>query len=155
VEIAVLIAACLVILFLPYKLPFIATGIFTILIALLIATDFVTFRIWHLAFDGQFPVFVSVVTFGVMLAGSLVAGERTRRQIEAAFNRYLSPSIVSRLAEDPSALRLGGELREITVMFADLSGFTSSSANLKPEVLTAKVNKYLGLVVEQVEATGG
>lgn len=81
--------------------------------------------------------------------------ERTRRRIQHAFSHYLSPAIVDRLAADASALRLGGERREITVMFADLSGFTALSGTVEPEVLTSLTNQYLGYIVEQVEATGG
>jgi class 3 adenylate cyclase/CHASE2 domain-containing sensor protein len=81
--------------------------------------------------------------------------ERTRRRIQHAFSHYLSPAIVDRLATDASALRLGGERREITVMFADLSGFTALSGTVEPEVLTSLTNQYLGYIVEEVEATGG
>jgi adenylate cyclase len=81
--------------------------------------------------------------------------DRVRRQIQQAFGHYLSPAIVDRLADDPAALRLGGERREITVMFADLSGFTALSGRLEPEALTAAVNRYLGFVVDEVEKTGG
>ena len=81
--------------------------------------------------------------------------ERTRQRIQHAFSHYLAPAIVDRLAADPSALRLGGERREVTVMFADLSGFTALSGKVEPEVLTRLINQYLGYIVEQVEATGG
>ncbi len=81
--------------------------------------------------------------------------ERRRREIQSAFAHYLAPSVVESLAEDPSALRLGGERREITVMFADLSGFTALSTRVQPEQLTAELNRNLGYIVEEVEATGG
>ena len=81
--------------------------------------------------------------------------ERARRHIQHAFSHYLAPAIVDRLAADPSALKLGGERREVTVMFADLSGFTALSGQVEPEVLTRLINQYLGYIVEQVEATGG
>jgi len=55
----------------------------------------------------------------------------------------------------PSALKLGGEIHEVTVMFADLSGFTALSGRVEPEVLTHVTNRYLTYIVEQVEATGG
>jgi adenylate cyclase len=59
------------------------------------------------------------------------------------------------LASDDSALTLGGERREVTVMFADLSGFTALSGQVDPEILMRTTNQYLGYIVEQVEATGG
>ena len=81
--------------------------------------------------------------------------ERARRWLEHSFSHYLSPAIIERLASDPSTLRLGGERREVTVMFADLSGFTQLSGKVEPEVLVHMTNQYLGYIVEQVEATGG
>ena len=81
--------------------------------------------------------------------------ERARRRIQHAFSHYLSPAVVDRLVDDPSTLKLGGERREVTVMFADLSGFTALSGKVEPEVLTRLINQYLGYIVEQVDATRG
>jgi class 3 adenylate cyclase/CHASE2 domain-containing sensor protein len=81
--------------------------------------------------------------------------ERTRRRIERAFGRYLSPHVVMELAASSAALQLGGERRDVTVMFADLSGFTALSATVSPEVLTRLTNEYLGYIVDAVDATGG
>lgn len=101
------------------------------------------------------PVLALAATPFVSYAVRYLVEERAHRLVERAFGRYLSPEIVKRLAADPAALSLGGEKREITVMFADLSGFTAMSMRVSPEVLTSAVNRYLGYVVEQVEATGG
>ena len=94
---------------------------------------------------------------GMILAylARFVVEERRRRRVQRAFNHYLAPSIVSRLADSDSELRLGGERREVTVMFADLSGFTALSGRLGPEELTSLTNAYLGLLVKEVEATNG
>jgi adenylate cyclase len=95
---------------------------------------------------------------GSMVLAYLVrflAEERRRHRVQKAFSHYLAPSIVDRLAESEAELRLGGERREITVMFSDLSGFTALSTRLPPEELTALTNNYHTLMVEAVEATGG
>ncbi|HET9492089.1 MAG TPA: adenylate/guanylate cyclase domain-containing protein [Methylomirabilota bacterium] len=81
--------------------------------------------------------------------------ERARLRLQRAFGHYVSPTLVARLAQDPSALRLGGERREVTVMFADLSGFTALSGKVEPEVLVRLTNEYLGYIADAVEATGG
>ncbi|MFI5352382.1 MAG: adenylate/guanylate cyclase domain-containing protein [Candidatus Binatales bacterium] len=101
------------------------------------------------------PLVALVIAPGVAYSMRYLVEERSRRHVQHAFGRYLAPAIVNRLADDPSALKLGGELREITVMFADLTGFTEVSARLDPEALTAAVNRYLGYIVEQVESTEG
>ncbi len=81
--------------------------------------------------------------------------ERRRRRIQHAFSHYLSPFIVDGLAETEEELRLGGEVREVTVMFADLSGFTAVSQKVPPEILMRRTNRYLAFIVNEVEATGG
>jgi adenylate cyclase len=81
--------------------------------------------------------------------------DRIGRRIRSAFSHYLAPTIVDQLAESEAELRLGGERREVTIMFADLSGFTAMSTRLSPEELMALTNSYHALMVEAVEAFGG
>jgi adenylate cyclase len=101
------------------------------------------------------PMAVLPVGAGAAYTARYLFEERSRRQIQHAFSHYLSPTIVNQLAEDPSALKLGGERRDVTVMFADLSGFTALSGKVGPEVLMRLTNEYLGYLVEAVEGTGG
>src|SRR6202012_3992018 len=91
---------------------------------------------------------------GAYLARFLVE-ERRRRRVQRAFSHYLAPTIVNRLAEDETDLRLGGERRDVSVMFADLSGFTALSGRVGPEELMEVTNNYLGLIVAEVEKVGG
>jgi adenylate cyclase len=81
--------------------------------------------------------------------------DRVGRRIRSAFSHYLAPSLVDQLANSEAALHLGGERRDVTVMFADLSGFTALSTRLSPEALMALTNSYHALMVEAVEANGG
>lgn len=101
------------------------------------------------------PLAAIVVTPAVAYVVRYLVEERTRRRIELAFGRYLSPHVVDQLAASSAALRLDGERREITVMFADLAGFTALSATVSPEVLTQLTNEYLSYIVDAVEETGG
>ena len=64
-----------------------------------------------------------------------LAEERRRRRVQHAFSQYLAPAIVDQLADSETELRLGGERRDVTVMFADLSGFTALSGRVGPEEL--------------------
>jgi adenylate cyclase len=58
-------------------------------------------------------------------------------------SQYLSPDVMEEIARDPSAIKLGGEKREMTVLFSDLRGFTSLSETLEPEQLVQILNTYL------------
>jgi adenylate cyclase len=92
------------------------------------------------------PVYAVLAVLGVYLTGSLAAFLRTeaeRREVRQAFGRYLSPAVVEQLARHPESLRLGGETRELSVLFCDVRGFTTLSEQLDPEALTRLVNRFL------------
>jgi hypothetical protein len=81
--------------------------------------------------------------------------ERRRKRVERAFGHYLAPAIVDQLAQADDQLHLGGELREVTVMFADLSNFTSIADTMDPTQLMELTNTYFEVIVEAIEETGG
>ena len=81
--------------------------------------------------------------------------ERSRRFIYNAFGHYLHQTLVERLAHGASTLKLGGESRDVTIMFADLSGFTALSGKLGPEALVEMTNAYLKRIAEAVDESGG
>src|SRR6185369_14017822 len=73
---------------------------------------------------------------------SIVEG-REKRMIRGMFGKYVSPRVVDELVADPSRLKLGGEKRNITILFSDLAGFTAMSERLEPEKLVSVLNEYL------------
>ncbi len=85
---------------------------------------------------------------------SIVEG-RQGRMIRGAFSKYLSPVLVDELVADPSRLKLGGEKREISVLFTDLAGFTSLSETMDPEELLTLLNRYLDEMADIVLLEGG
>jgi adenylate cyclase len=92
------------------------------------------------------PVFPSLVGGLVYLSSSTVMFVRTeseRRQVRHAFGRYLAPAVVEQLAEHPERLTLGGEMREMTLMFSDIRSFTTIAEGLDAHGLTSFLNHYL------------
>ncbi len=81
--------------------------------------------------------------------------ERERRQVRSAFGRYLAPALVERLAADPSRLKLGGEMRPMTLMFSDIRGFTAIAEKFDAEGLTTFMNRYLTPMTDVILAHGG
>jgi adenylate cyclase len=69
--------------------------------------------------------------------------ERARRRARETFGRFLAPAVVDALLSRDGVLRLGGEKRELTVLFSDVRGFTSISEQLDPHVLLELLNEYL------------
>ncbi len=107
--------------------------------------------------DPVYPSFMVLLVFVTTVALSYLRSEMEKRQVRDAFGRYLSPVVVERLARDPSRLALGGELRVMTIMFADIRGFTSISERFKddPQGLTTLINRFLTPMTEAVLAHNG
>jgi len=78
---------------------------------------------------------------GVTLANYLTEG-REKRWLKKAFTQYMSPVIIQEIIDNPDKLKLGGEKRDITILFSDIRGFTSMSEKLEPEQLTHILNEY-------------
>jgi adenylate cyclase len=76
--------------------------------------------------------------------------ERRARDIRKMFSSYVSKRIVDELIRDPSKAKLGGERKEITVLFSDIRGFTSFSEKHEPEEVVSILNEYLGAMTNIV-----
>jgi len=81
--------------------------------------------------------------------------EQEKWAIRNMFQRYVSPAVVERLVDGREDLALGGKRQDITVLFADIRGFTSFSEKLPPEKVVEALNQYLGLAVEPILAQEG
>jgi adenylate cyclase len=104
------------------------------------------------------PVYPALSAFAVYLPTSatlFVMSEGEKRFIRAAFSRYLSPALVERLAQNPETLNLGGENRELTVMFSDIRGFTPVAETMTPEQLTRFMNRFLTPMTETILSHSG
>ncbi|MDQ6660952.1 MAG: adenylate/guanylate cyclase domain-containing protein, partial [Chloroflexota bacterium] len=77
------------------------------------------------------------------------------KQIRRIFERYVHPSVVQKLIQDPMALNLGGETKEISVIFADIRGYTRLSESMAPEKVMNLLNSYLEIMVKEVWDEGG
>jgi adenylate cyclase len=78
-----------------------------------------------------------------------------RERVKSIFGRFLAPSIVERLGDGDDPLKLGGARREITVLFADVRGFTSISEQRSPEDVVSLLNSYLACATEAILEYGG
>ncbi len=80
-----------------------------------------------------------------------------KQQIKKQFQSYLSPDLVAKLIKDPSLLRLGGEEKELSIMFTDVRGFTSISEFYGKDVqgLTKIMNRYMTAMTKTILETGG
>jgi adenylate cyclase len=81
--------------------------------------------------------------------------ETERRQVRHAFSRYLAPAVIEQIADHPERLTLGGELRELTIMFSDIRGFTTISEGLDARELTSFLNRYLTPMTDVIMSHDG
>jgi adenylate cyclase len=92
-----------------------------------------------------------------LIFSSFVSEQRQRKQIRGAFAQYMSPALVEQLAQSPEKLVLGGEEREMTILFSDVRGFTSISEIYKhdPQGLTTLMNRFLTPLTNAILARKG
>ncbi|MHA1537553.1 MAG: CHASE2 domain-containing protein [Alphaproteobacteria bacterium] len=93
------------------------------------------------------PVYPSIAVVLTLLTGTTAVylrSEAERRQVRNAFSRYMSPELVRQLAGNPGRLTLGGENREMSLLFCDIRGFTGISEGFADAgELTAFINRFL------------
>jgi adenylate cyclase len=100
----------------------------------------------------------ALVLMSVSRTGLGYLEERARRQrVVTMFGHYLAPAMVERLQNNPELLKLGGEVRELTILFCDVRGFTTISERMQadPERLTQLVNRILTALSNCVLAEKG
>jgi adenylate cyclase len=114
-------------------------------IALLVGTSWYLFSEQKLLIDFTYPLMSSLLIYLTLVFTNFVKEQAQRRQIRSAFGQYLSPTLVEQLAQSPEKLVLGGEARDMTIMFSDVRGFTTISEIYKddPQGLTALMNSFL------------
>ncbi len=91
------------------------------------------FKSKHLLVDPSAPMLALLACYLVVTLFTYLREEKQRRYIHGAFDRYLSPELVKRITDDPSRLELGGEVREMTVLFCDIRGFSHISELMGPQ----------------------
>ncbi len=96
-------------------------------------------------FDLTFPLLSTFVIYITLVFINYFREQKDRRRIRSAFGQYLSPALVEQLAQSPKKLVLGGEVRDMTIMFSDVRGFTTISESFKddPQGLTQLMNRFL------------
>jgi len=125
------------------------------LIGIAILVPWLAFDRGHLLFD---PIYPPVTLAAIYVGGSALSfmrTERERREIRSAFALYLSPDQVDVVARNPAALELGGQQREITVMFTDVRGFTRIAEQFNPAGLTRFMNRFLTPMTDLIQARRG
>ncbi|HEY8567528.1 MAG TPA: adenylate/guanylate cyclase domain-containing protein [Beijerinckiaceae bacterium] len=135
--------------------PAVASWLVSGLLTCLAAGSFGSFAKLGILVDPVWPMLGLAGPFAIATLGIYRQSELSRRMIRDAFARYVSPAVVETLAQDPGRLRLGGETRELTVLFSDVRGFTSRSESLSAEEVVSFLNRVHTPMTDHVLETGG
>ena len=140
-----LLFGLLVIAFAPLFGPITLVALGAAFATALVGTSVYFYALHRLLIDFTYPLMSTTAIYLTLIFSSFVREQAQRRQIRSAFGQYLSPALVEQLAQSPEKLVLGGEEREMTIMFSDMRGFTSISETYKndPQGLTALMNRFL------------
>jgi adenylate cyclase len=130
---ALLAGGLLLVILLPRVGAFGGALVGVLLIIAVMTGSWYAFDAHRLLIDPSAPVLGFLFAYIVVSLLTYLREERQRRYIHHAFDRYLSPELVKRITDDPSQLQLGGQEREMTVMFCDIRSFSRISEQLSPQ----------------------
>jgi len=100
--------------------------------------------------DPSYPLIGLTLLYLALVFFRFVTTERAKKQIRRAFGYYVAPSLLSEIEKNGDRLKLGGEVRRITVLFSDMRGFTSLSEKLEPRRILAILNTLFGALGHEI-----
>jgi len=97
-----------------------------------------------------YPVLTMATVYLGITVYRYVTEEREKKKIRGAFQYYLTASVINEMLKDPTKLKLGGDKKDLSVLFSDIRGFTTVSEKLTPEELVHLLNEYLTVMTDIV-----
>lgn len=101
------------------------------------------------------PALASLAALAMMIGYRFVLADRDERILRKSFAFYLAPEVINGIVASGRMPALGGEMRNVTMFFSDLSGFSSIAETMTPGELVALMNEYLSAMTDIIEAHGG
>ena len=139
----ILVAGFLFIVFAPFIGVLVSVALCLAIIMIAIFGAYTVYVDYGLLVDPMYPSLCVLLIFIVSTILSYARAEAKRDQIRNAFGMYVAPDVMRDLEKNPDKLTLGGENRNLTVMFTDIRRFTSISEGLSPEELIQLINEFL------------
>ncbi|NQU02735.1 MAG: adenylate/guanylate cyclase domain-containing protein [Syntrophaceae bacterium] len=126
-----------------------------LLIGLILVTAWVLvnrfiFSSYNLWLNIVYPLFTILTVYVGITIYKYITEEREKKKIRGAFQYYLTASVINEMLKDPSKLKLGGDKKDLSVLFSDIRGFTTVSEKLTPEELVHLLNEYLTAMTDVV-----
>lgn len=112
-------------------------------LALYVAGNILLFSRYNLWLDIVYPVLTIVIVYLGLTVYKYMTEEREKKKIRNAFQYYLSSPVINEMLKNPGKLKLGGDKKDLSVLFSDIRGFTTMSEGMSPEALVQLLNEYL------------
>jgi adenylate cyclase len=148
--IVLLLSGCLLSILIPRFKAAGASAVAGIFLILVLLSGYYLFAKNGLWINIAYPSINILFIFISVTAYNYAVEEKRARKIRAMFSSYVTEKIVNELIKNPGMAKLGGERREITVLFSDVRGFTSLSEKHSPEEVVSILNEYLGEMTDIV-----
>jgi adenylate cyclase len=154
-ELAIVVLGILLAAVLPRVSARLSSAIGLLAVIGLLLAGWLAYQYADLLFDPLYPALGIALLVGAATFHIYRRVELQRSEIQGAFGRYVSPDVVNELIADPDKLELGGEVREITLLFCDVRNFTSISERMSAQELTTFINELLTPLSEVILAYHG
>ncbi|WP_064831764.1 CHASE2 domain-containing protein [Rhizobium phaseoli] len=149
------VLGCLLVVVTTFVSPAVALICGLLITAMALVASWLSFLYAGLLFDPLAPIISGSITHFAATSFRILVIDRERRAVRRAFGHYLSPSLLHRIEHTRDALRLGGDDRELTVMFVDVRNFTEISERLAPAEVVRFLNTLLDALSRHVVANEG
>lgn len=156
IELLAALAAILILAIAAPRLrPSLNAGLSVALVLVFFGGGFWLFNQHNYLFDPVFPT-LSALAFGAAATAYFHQRSETQRAgVRRAFSQYVSPSVVRQLVAHPERLKLGGEVRELTILVCDIRDFSAIAESLNAEQVTDFINSFLTPVSDIIIESGG
>lgn len=151
----IFVTGLLVILLTPFVNVFLLLGVVIALIAGAFGLSWHGYTDLGVMIDPVYPSLAVLVMFVVSALLSYLRAETERQEIRGAFGLYISPDFMKELTANPDKLKLGGEIKDLTVMFTDIRNFTTIAEGMSPQVLINTMNDFLTPMSDEVMKARG
>jgi adenylate cyclase len=121
-----------------------------VLLAAFVAANTYLFGRYNIWLNLIYPTLTMMTIYLAITVYRYMTEEREKKKIRGAFQYYLTASVITEMLKDPSKLKLGGDKKDLTVLFSDIRGFTTISEKLTPEELVHLLNEYLTAMTDIV-----
>ena len=123
--------------------------------AVIAAGSWLAFTNAGLLIDPSFPLIAGLIVYALMLFFRFAITDADKRLLRSVFGNYVSPALLGQIERGEAEVKLGGEMRELSIMFSDVKDFTSLSEGLAPTELVALLNTLFGALGTEITEQSG